>query len=364
MTTLDAILPGAADAARPPRSLRAPEAALLSALLVVFIGFADYWAGKDVSLSIIYAVPIWIAAWYVGPVYALFLSIASVAVWLGGDAASGVTYDALIVPAWNSAIRFGFYILLIGLLQRLKSLQQNLGEKIEERAVALTRESAERERLERDLLEVSEREQRRIGQDLHDGLCQHLTGTAIAGHVLAEKLASRGLPEAQDSRRIVDHVEEAIVMARGMAKGLHPVELAADGLMQALDEFANTTSELFGVTCRFECDSPVLVRQPTTASHLYRIAQEAVGNAIKHGRADTIVIALENSEQGVRLTISDNGLGMPSTLPPGHGMGLRIMANRAKVMRAEFAYGPRASRGAEVVCIVALDQLNGEIPNV
>src|SRR6201999_500595 len=112
------------------------------------------------------------------------------------------------------------------------------------------------------------------GQDLHDGLCQQLTGTALASQVLAEKLAQRDIPEERDIRRIVGHIEDAITMARGMAKGLSPLETGADSLMQGLDEFAVTTSEMFGVSCRFECDSPVMVHSPTVASHLYRIAQE------------------------------------------------------------------------------------------
>src|SRR5262249_51632315 len=152
--------------------------------------------------------------------------------------AAGQVYTNFLIPVWNGAIRLSFYAVTVFLLGRLSWLQRDLERRVEDRAQALTREIAERERLERDLLEVSEREQRRIGQDLHDGLCQHLTGTALASHVLTEKLAERGIPESTDSRRIVDYVEEAITLARGMAKGLHPVEMSADGLMQALDEFA------------------------------------------------------------------------------------------------------------------------------
>lgn len=328
------------------------EVAIFSLVLVIAIGLADYSAGKDVSLSIIYVFPIWIAAWYVGPIYAFALSILSVILWICGDLAAGLTFSSFLIPVWNAAIRLVFYVFLIVLLQRLSSLQQNLEKRVEERAQALTREIAERERLERDLLEVSEREQRRIGQDLHDGLCQHLTGTALASHVLAEKLDQAGRSEAADSRRIVDHIELAIGMARGMAKGLHPVEMGADGLMQALDEFAATTSEMFAVDCRFECDSPVLVRNPAVATNLYRIAQEAVSNAIKHGRAMEIVISLDNSEQGIRLTIADSGSGLPDPLPSAQGMGLRIMANRARVIGAAFRAGRSAIGGAEIACMV------------
>jgi signal transduction histidine kinase len=330
------------------------DIALFCFVLVLVIGVADYSAGKYVSLSIIYVFPIWVAAWYVSAPYAFFLSLLSVVIWIYGDVATGLTFPDFFVPLWNATIRLMFYVFLIALLQRLRTLQNTLANRVEERAAALTREIAERRRLESDLLDVSEREQRRIGQDLHDGLCQHLTGTALASHVLAEKLTSAAHPEAEDSRRIVDHIETAIGMARGMAKGLHPVERDADGLMQALDEFTAATSEMFGISCQFECDSPVLIHDQAMATNLYRIAQEAVSNAIKHGRAKKIVISLENADSGLKLTIADSGCGLPDPLPD-NGMGMRIMANRASVIGASFLTGKSSHGGAEIACVMLVE---------
>jgi signal transduction histidine kinase len=323
---------------------------LLTFVLVFVVGIADYASGTDITLSVIYAVPILMAAWYVNAAYGASLAVLSVVIWMISDATLGIRYSNMVVPAWNATIRLVFYIFVIMLLTRINSLHRLLERRVDERAMALTREIGERERLERDLLEVSEREQRRIGQDLHDGLCQHLTGTAIASHVLAESLSAQGLRESSDARRIVDHIEDAITLARGMAKGLHPVEMEADGLMQALYEFSAATSEMLRVSCRFECDSPVLVHDTATATNLYRIAQESVSNALKHGRASEIVIALENSEQGIVLRISGNGSGMPVLRPSG-GMGLRIMANRAKVIGASFDFAARSGGGTEIVCL-------------
>ena len=328
------------------------EMALISFGLVLVTGYIDFLSGKDVTFSVVYVLPIALAAWYVGWGFASFLALVGVVFWIVGDMAAGQVYSNYLVPVWNGAIRLSFYLVMVVLLGRLRWLHRDLERRVEDRAQALTREIAERERLERDLLEVSEREQRRIGQDIHDGLCQHLTGTALASHVLAEKLAERGLPESSDSRRIVDYVEEAITLARGMAKGLHPVGMDADGLMQALDEFAATTSEMFGVACRFECDSPVLVRNPAIASHLFRVAQEAVSNAMKHGEATEVAISLDSFENGIRLAISDDGCGIAPALQRNGGMGLRIMADRAKMIGGTLTIGRGRLGGAELVLAV------------
>src|SRR6185437_9049683 len=290
-----------------------PQIEFACALLVLAIGAADYFLGTAITIAAAYVIPVAIAGWFVGAAFAGFIAVFATATWIVSNVAGGQSND-LLAWASNGIIRLVSYSFLIFLLVRLNRLQKRLEARGQERAVALAREIAERERLEHDMLEISEREQRRIGQDLHDGLCQHLTGTALAGHALAEKLAVGDRAEALSARKIVDLVEEAIALARGMAKGLHPVELQADGLMQALEEFAYTTSEMFGVECQFDCQVPILIRVPATATHLYRIAQEGVGNAIKHGKATKIVILLEESESALRLAVLDNGKGFPDTL--------------------------------------------------
>jgi len=330
-----------------------PAIALFCFALVSGVGYIDYVTGIQVSLSVVYVVPITVAAWFVNRPYAFVLAAFSAALWIFGDMAGGMQYTTYWVPVWNGFIRLSFYAFLIIVLGRLHDLQRDLGRRVQERAAALTKEIAERERLERELLEVSERERRRIGQDLHDGLCQHLTGTALASQVLAQKLASRNLQETNEAQLIVDLVEEAISLARGVAKGLHPVEMQADGLMQALDEFAAKTSELFKVSCKFECDSPVLMPSPTIATHLFRIAQEAASNAIKHGQATRIVISLEAIDAGLRLCISDNGSGIPDPVPNSGGMGLRIIADRAKVIGAKLAIRRSMAGGAEISCMLS-----------
>ena len=319
-------------------------------LLVAVIGVVDYLTGFETSFSAFYLLAIGLAAWRVGRGFAIFISVLSVAVSLAGDLANGAHFSSPFVPAWNAVLLLTFYLVVVWLLARLRSLHQHLETQVRQRTAALTEEMAERERLERELLEISEREQRRIGQDLHDGLCQHLTGATLAGQVLEGKLAALQLAEAADATKVVELVEEGINLSRRLAKGLYPVEIEADGLMLALEEYADTTSELFKVSCRFECDLPVLIHDAATAGHLYRIAQEAVRNAIKHGRARNILIRLEASEESTVLSVKDDGAGLPEPLPKDRGMGLRIMAHRAAMIDGRFSARPDAAGGTLVAC--------------
>jgi signal transduction histidine kinase len=324
---------------------------LVSLTMILVIGALDYEAGLDISLSPLYAAPIALAAWFVGAESAFALALFSIVYWIACEARAGAVYYGWLAPLINCAMRAIFYAFYVVVLARLSRLHVSLEALADKRAVLLSQETAERQRLEREMLEISEREQRRIGQDLHDGLCQHLTGTALVSQVLTERLSREGNGEADRAQRLVNLVEEAIVLARGMAKGLYPVEMRADGLMQALEEFSGTTSELFGIDCRFVCHSPVLIQDSPTAIQLYRIAQEGVSNAIRHGKASEVTILLEEAENELRLVISDNGTGMAPT-SKDKGLGLRIMADRAKMVGGSFSMGPAPLQGIELVCLV------------
>jgi signal transduction histidine kinase len=325
----------------------------MAGLIVAVIGVVDYLTGHEISFSVFYLLGVALAVWFVGKWFGVFVSVTSVGVWMAGDVASGARFSSPLIPIWNALILLTFYLVVVWLLARLRSLHQNLEAQVRERTVELTEEMAERERLERELLEISEREQRRMGQDLHDGLCQHLTGATLAGQVLEEKLMAMNALEAADANRVVEIVQEGINLSRRLAKGLYPVEMEADGLMLALEEFAATTSKLFKVSCRFECDLPVLFHEPATAGHLYRIAQEAVGNAIKHGKARNILIRLDASEENSELSIRDDGSGLPHPLPKERGMGMRLMAHRATMIGGRFSARRLEAGGTLVTCAIS-----------
>jgi two-component system sensor kinase FixL len=210
------------------------------------------------------------------------------------------------------------------------------------------RDITERKRLEREILEISEREQRRIGQDLHDGLCQHLAGIELMSQVLEQKLVRRAKAAAARAGDIARNVRDAISHTRLLARGLSPVTLESEGLMSALQELALNTEKIFRVPCRFDCHPPVLVSDYPAATHLFRLAQEAVSNAIKHGRAKRILIRLKEERGRMILSIIDNGSGFPARIPKSKGMGLRIMQSRAGMIGGTLVLGRNATGGASV----------------
>ena len=209
----------------------------------------------------------------------------------------------------------------------------------------------ERKHLEKAILEISGREQRRIGQDLHDGLGQHLTGIAFMSKVLEQKLTDKNLAEAAEAQKIVKLVNEAINKTRELSRGLLPVMAGAQGLMFALQQMAAEVEDLFHTSCRFVCAEPVTLRDVNTATHLYHIAQEAVNNAIKHGHAKHITISLSAIYDQGTLEVRDDGPGLPDPLPLQSGMGLRIMSYRANMIGGGCDVLRHEKGGTRVTCL-------------
>jgi PAS domain S-box-containing protein len=215
-----------------------------------------------------------------------------------------------------------------------------------------SRDITERVHLERTILEISEREQRRIAQDLHDGLGQLLAGTAYLGNTLRQELATKSLPEVRQLDRLLQVLDEAIGQTRSLARGLHPVKPEPNGLMVALKDLASRTETLFNVRCRFLCRQPIFIEDNKTATHLYRIAQEAITNAIKHGKPGRVEISLTQTPGRINLAVKDNGVGLPTRPHKNPGMGLRIMRYRAGTIGGSLAIQKGAGGGTTVACTV------------
>ncbi|TET34465.1 MAG: PAS domain-containing sensor histidine kinase [Planctomycetota bacterium] len=207
-------------------------------------------------------------------------------------------------------------------------------------------------RLEKEILEISSREQCRIGQDLHDGICQLLIGITLMSKLIEEKLDAESSSLARDVKAVTELIEQAIEQVHGLSKGLLPVPEKAEGLVTALKELARNTEEMYGVSCPFKCDGDIRVQDKTIATHLYRIVQEAVNNAIKHGNAEQVSITLAAHNNGITLAVENDGLDFPELSGTVEGLGLNIMEYRAREIGASLDVGRKSSGGTIVKCTI------------
>jgi signal transduction histidine kinase len=227
-------------------------------------------------------------------------------------------------------------------------IEQN-GSGVEVEGIA--RDITERKRLEREILEISNREQRRIGHDLHDGVCQQLAGIAFLTSTLAEDLEEEGAPLAGQAEKISGMINEVIDQTRGVARGLFPVRLDETGLPSALEELAANAGEVYKINCHFERKGPAVEVENEIALHLHYIVLEALANAAKHSGADEVAITLEPAGDRWLLSVRDNGRGFALPGPQHGGMGLRILNYRARVIGATLSLRSEPGRGTTVSCL-------------
>ncbi len=217
--------------------------------------------------------------------------------------------------------------------------------------LCIIRDISEKKRLEREILEISGREQRRIGQDLHDTLGQNLAGAAFLGKALQQKLTRMDAGLADEAGKVVSLIAQSVSQARALSRGLCPVDVVENGLQLAFAELASNTREFFGIPCTFETSGQCLFVDDATTTHLYHIGLEAVNNAARHSGASRISIRLSCEDGTYVLTVSDNGNGLGQVAGPGsRGMGLRIMEYRAKVIGATLQLVSQPGAGTTVTC--------------
>jgi signal transduction histidine kinase len=208
----------------------------------------------------------------------------------------------------------------------------------------------ERKRLEEEILAVSTREQRRIGQDLHDGLGQQLTGMAFLLTALERKLEARQLAEARDAKAVGLLAHGAIAQTRYLSRGLYPAALETAGLAGALEDLGANAEMLFDASCTVLRGEAAPIADRVIGGHVYHIAQEAVTNAVRHGKATHVTIELGRADAHTILTVSDDGTGIPEPLEEGKGMGLHIMRYRARMIGGSLQVGRGTERGTVVRC--------------
>jgi signal transduction histidine kinase len=204
--------------------------------------------------------------------------------------------------------------------------------------------------LERRILEISDAEQRRIGHDLHDGLGQQLTGIALISKRIEQRLTSERSPLQEEATKVTSLASSAVAWTHDLCRSLSPPVLEREGLAEALRELASNSENIFGISCIFSRQGETAFRDVQAGVHLYRIAQEAISNAVKHGKAATVAVHLLSRGSRLVMTIVDNGSGISQSTPLVDGMGLRIMQYRAKMIGADVEVERRVAGGTAVIC--------------
>jgi PAS domain S-box-containing protein len=218
------------------------------------------------------------------------------------------------------------------------------------------RDISERKRLEQEILSAASAERRRIGLDLHDGLGQQLASVALLSRALQQRVAASDVGAAEEARVIMELANQAVSHTRVIARGLCPVDLTEDGLVNALQGLAADTERIFGIPCEFRCDTPAPVADSALAAHLFYIAQEAVSNAVKHSGAGTITVSLSGGSDGISVRVRDDGVGLPKQPEKTHGLGFRTMRYRADAIGAFLDIRSVPPRGTIVRCFVRTPQ--------
>ena len=331
-----------------PRAIFSKKSlAVVCLVLSCLVGYVDYLTGYERSLLLFYLLPISLAAWFGDLALGLMIAVVCILAWILSDLAAGIP----AIGFWNIGTVFVLYALFATMLSKLRTLINELDRRVHERTAALERETAERRRLDQEIARVADRERRRLGHDLHDTLGQHLTGTALTAQVLKEKLAARSAPEAAEAEKVVRYIEEGIDLTRNLARGFFSPELEADGLIVALQDLAENIKERFRINCVFDGDESIRIHDSVVANQLYRIAQEAVTNSVKHAAGKRIDIRLAMNGSGLCLTIIDDGVGFPDQ-PRSGGLGLSLMRHGAALSVATFDIRRNVQGGTIATCKV------------
>src|SRR5256885_7369995 len=326
--------------------LQSTALGFIEALALLFgISWLDLATGHQVSLVLFYTVPIVAAVWLCDNKSVYVIAGLAGVLWSWADLALGHSYSSTRVQAWEIAIRFAFFFLvaLAGIAMREQHRSSHT-------RIALLEQN---QRLEKQIIDVSEYEQHRIGRDLHDGLCQFLAAIGCAASTLKIDLKETGLDKlAANASEIEKLLSESVKQARDLSHGLVPVRLDEAGLPAALNELAVSTSRLLPVQCTFEAAGQTGASQDGKATHLYRIAQEAINNATKHGKARKIDIRLSANASATSLSIADDGIGFSKNGNAMNGVGISIMRYRANIMDGEFAIEAGSGGGTIVSCTI------------
>ncbi len=331
-----------------PHAISKSMAVTIIVVLMAVIGVADFSSGLYISLMFFYFLPLVLALSWLGWKAAVTVAGVSVVLRIAGDYLANDFQPLPFWSVWNSLFVFTTFLFAIWILHAFFTLRRQLEQRVAERTAELMEVAAARRALEQELLAVNSRERQSLGQELHDEICQQLVGTALAAQVLAQKLSEQKNARESDAAAIVTLISAAADKARKLAKGLLLAEIPPEQLTEKLGGIADEVSGR-GLICRFQCSGDPVVPDGDCAVQLFRIAQEAVRNAVRHADARRIDITLSANAGGILLTIADDGAGKLQPPADHEGMGLKVMSNRARFIGATLSFESTGS-GTRVVC--------------
>jgi len=318
-------------------------------VLTLIIGYIDYITPWQWTMSIFYAPPILLAVWHAPRKSGLFMSFFCAVVWyVAGTGQHPFLSDkAFLWIGFNRLVYF-LFVAIGGMA--LKSQRDAIRARLE----AMTRARA----LEQEIVRVAEREQMRIGQDLHDGLCQDLAAIDCAAACLKADLEDREVPEAKAAGQIQKLLQDAIVEARNLARGISPVHMDAENLPAALEDLVASANRSNQADITFAVEGEITIGDTQTAIHLYRIAQEALRNAVRHSGAKNVAVELRQEGQHYTLSVTDDGRGFNGAPPSATSMGLGTIRYRARLLGATCDILNKPGGGALVRCSLPLHHVS------
>ena len=320
---------------------------VISLVLLVAIGALNFVTGYQAPVSVLYCVPVIIAGWFSDRYTPLALAALASVVWCCADIGSGHQYFSASLHAWEISSRCALFFAAAITTVALKDRQDATAA----RFALLQRTN----RLEHQITTITEYEQQRIGRELHDGLSQYLAAVSCAMTSLRMDTERIGDPVLNTKAAEIERLlSESIKQARELARSLAPVYHSGPGLAAALEELASSVSRRIGVGCSFETSGEDAISENSTATYLYRIAQEAIDNAVKHGRAHDIELRLSANPAAISLSVSDDGVGFSKSDKNLNGTGISVMEYRAHIVGGALSIEEGTKGGTTVSCVIPM----------
>ena len=320
-----------------------------SLLLLAIVGSVDLMTGNQASLSVFYCLPVVFAGWFCDRHTPFAIASLACVVWCWADLASGHQYFSPSLQAWEISVRCAFFFAAAIATVEIKDRQAEADAR-----VAILQRAR---KLEHQVTEITEYEQQRIGRELHDGLSQYLAAVSCAMTSLKMDTEKAGNPAlAAKASEIEKLLSESVNQARDLARSLAPVHHNGPGLAAALEELTTSTSRRLGIECSFESCGEEAIKEDGTATYLYRIAQEAMDNAVKHGKADEIAVRLSANPTAVSLSVADDGIGFSKSEKNLGGTGISVMQYRARFIGGELSIEESENGGTTVSCVIQAER--------